>query len=258
MSHEHELPLLPGPFELAILREVDSVLAEGVRRARAGADEGTLVWAECQRAALTRRGHPWEAPRGNLHCALVLRPDYDNRTAQQVCTVAGIAAGAAIAEVVAPMTGMGYRWPGDLLVNELLSGQVQLAAPHDGGDPWPWLVVAVSVNVAWHPENPEPERFNSIHASGEADQVRPVDVLEQFARHLLRWINIWAEDGYEPVRGAWMQRARDVGHPRRLELEARTVDGVMRGIGPHGEAVIDTGGDRLEQVSVAEYFGLAP
>ena len=35
---------------------------------------------------------------------------------------------------------------------------------------WPWLVVGASVNVAHHPENPEPELYNSIHASGEADQ----------------------------------------------------------------------------------------
>ncbi len=256
MHEDRELPSLPGPYELIVVPEVDSVLAEAARRAEAGADEGTLIWAGSQRAARTRRGHPWDAPHGNLHCALVLRPDYDNATAQQVCTVAAVAAGAAIAEVVAPMTGMGFRWPGDLLINELLAGQVQLAAPPGAADPWPWLAVAVSVNVAHHPENPEPERYNSVHDSGEADHVRALHVLEHFARHFLRWINVWAEEGYGPVRQAWLQRARDQGETRTLEFGDATLGGVVRGLGEHGELLLDTGADRAQIVSVARYFGL--
>lgn len=256
MTAERELPSLPGPYEPVVLEEVDSVLAEAARRARAGAAEGTLIWARSQHAAGTRKGHPWLAPAGNLHCAVVLQPEFDNALAQQVCAVAGVAAGAAIAEVVAPMTGMGLRWPGDLLINELLAGQVQLAAPEGGTDPWPWLAVAVSINVTDHPENPEPEEFNSIHDSGGSEHVRAVDVLEHFARHFLRWINVWAEEGFEPVRAAWMQRARDVGEPRSLELEHRRVAGTVRGIGEHGELILDGGAGEPERISVAEYFAL--
>jgi BirA family biotin operon repressor/biotin-[acetyl-CoA-carboxylase] ligase len=256
MFPDRELPSLPGPYELLILPQVDSVLEETARRARAGAEEGTLIWAESQRDARTRRGLTWEAPRGNLHCGLVLRPDYDNATAQQLCAVAAVAAGTAIAELVAPMTGMGFRWPGDLMINELLSGQVQLAAPAEGGDPWPWVAIAVSVNVAHHPENPEPERFNSIHDSGEADHVTVVDVLEQFSRHFLRAINRWAEEGYDPVREAWLQRAHDRGETRSLSVGGRRVSGVVRGMGEHGELILDTGANRTARVSVAEYFDL--
>jgi BirA family biotin operon repressor/biotin-[acetyl-CoA-carboxylase] ligase len=257
MHPEHELPVLPGVYELTILEQVDDVLEEAARRAERGEDEGTLVWAGSQRAARTRRGHRWEAPPGNLHCALVLRPDYDNRTAEQLCAVAGVAAGAAVAEVVAPMTGMGLRWPGDVLVNELLAGCVRLKTPAGAGDPWPWLAVALSLNVAHHPENPEPERYNSIHASGDADDVRVVDVLEQFARHFLRWINIWADEGFAPVRAAWRQRARDIGETRELALGERRLRGRVLGIGEHGELVLDTGTGRDEHVRVADYFALS-
>ena len=54
MHDQRELPSLPGPYELCILPEVDSVLAEAVRRAQAGAEEGTLLWASSQRDARTR------------------------------------------------------------------------------------------------------------------------------------------------------------------------------------------------------------
>lgn len=256
MSEDRELPLLPGAYELIVVPRVDCVLADAARRAAAGADEGTLIWAGEQLAARTRRGHAWQAPAGNLHCAVVLRPDYDAGVGQQIATVAGVAAGTAIAELVAPMTGMGFRWPGDMLINELLAGQVQLAAAPAENGIWPWLIVGVSVNVAHHPENPEPELYNSIHASGEADHVRVVDVLELFARHFLRWINIWAEEGYAPVRAAWLQRARDLGQPRRLELGEHAFSGTTSGLGELGELVLDSGVDRLQHLSIAEYHGL--
>lgn len=251
-----EVPVLPGSYELRVLPAVDSVAHATARLAAAGAPEGTLVWAASQTAARTRRGHRWEAAEGNLHCGIVLEPDYDNRTAEQIAAVATVAAGTAVAECVAPMTGLGFRWPGDLLVNDLLAGCVQLAAAGGERDPWPWLVVALSVNVAHHPPNPEPERYNSIHASGEAEHVRALDVLEHFARHFLRWINIWADEGYAPVRDAWLQRARDIGEARRIELPQRTASGTVRGIGAHGELMLDSAAGALDAVSIAEYFAL--
>ncbi|MFT5174741.1 MAG: BirA family biotin operon repressor/biotin-[acetyl-CoA-carboxylase] ligase [Gammaproteobacteria bacterium] len=264
---EQASPILPSAYELVMIDEVDSVLAEASRRAANGADEGTLVWAQRQTHARTRC-HAWDAPAGNLHCALIIRPDFDNESAQQLCAVAAIAAGSAIAEVVAPMTGMGLRWPGDLLVNELLAGQVQLAAApcadngqessreNSDGKRWPWLIIGLSVNVAHHPENPEPEEFNSIHDSGESKDVTPLEVLELFTRHFLRWINIWAEDGFTPVHDEWMMRARDVGFPRALPFERGHYVGINRGIGGHGELLLDTGAAQPVTLSVAEYFAL--
>lgn len=251
-----EIPSLPSVYDLVMVESVDSVLIDAMGRAESGADEGTLLWAETQRDARTRRGYQWHAPRGNLHCALVLRPDFSRRDAEQLCALASVAAGAAIAEVVSPMTGMGFAWPGDLLINELLAGQIQLAAAPVKQDPWPWMVLAVSINVAHHPDNPEPERFNSIHASGEADDVRAVDVLEHFARHFLRWINLWADDGFSAVRTAWNHRARDLNSTRQLDIAGRALRGQVRGLGEHGELLLDVGSNRMERISIRDYFEL--
>jgi len=252
---EHELPVLPSAYELVMVDEVDSVLGEAARRAEAGADEGTLVWARKQTGARTRC-HPWHAPAGNLHCAIIIRPDFDNQRSQQLCAVASLAAGSAIAEVVAPMTGMGLRWPGDLLVNELLAGQVQLAAADGSAERWPWLAIGVSVNVAHHPPNPEPEEFNSIHDSGESKDVTTIEVLELFTRHFLRWVNIWADDGFKPIRNEWALRARDIGCARALHFEHGHYMGICRGLGENGELLLDNGAAQPVTVSIAEYFAL--
>ena len=159
-------PQLPPHYALVRRARVDSAVAEAIRQARDGAEEGTLVWADEQSDARTRSGHAWFSPPGNLHCALVLRPDYDKARSGELAYVAAVAAGSALAELLAPMTGLRYRWPGDLLINELDAGRILLAASDSGGERYDWLVIGIMVNVALHPPNPEPERYNSVHASG--------------------------------------------------------------------------------------------
>ena len=117
----------------------------------------------------------WIGYAGNLHCALIIEPDYPNEESWQLVYVNALAAGSAIAEMVSPMTGLRFAWPNRLLINDLLAARLDVAATDPARDPYPALVLGASVNVAAHPPQPEPEEYNSIHASNAAD-VTVVDV----------------------------------------------------------------------------------
>ncbi len=246
-------PALPTVYELVALDRVDSVVEEAIRRARGGAGEGTLVWAREQTDARTAGGKGWYAPQGNLHCALIIQPDYDNLTAQQLLYVATVSAGTAIADILSAMTGLRWRWPGEFFINELKTGMVQLALPEEDADPYPWVVLGLSVNVAEHPPNPEPEQFNSIHASG-TPEASVENLLEGFVRHFLSWINRWAEEGFEPVRRAWTLRADGIGESMRMTLGQQTLTGTFKGIGVRGDAELELEDGTLRTVQAAEIF----
>ena len=205
--------------------------------------------------ARTATGKRWHAPPGNLHCALIIEPEYDNVAAQQLIYLATISAGTAIADLVSAMTGLRWRWPGELFINDLKSGMAQLVAPAESTRPYPWVVLGVSINVAEHPPNPEPERFNSIHDSG-TPEVTVEALIEGFSRHFLAWINRWAEEGFEPVRKAWMLRADGIGEQVTLFRDGDTLTGNMTGINDRGEAELELDDGTRWDVSVAEYFGL--
>lgn len=253
---ESEFSQLPSVYQVRHLGKVNNLLDQAVRAARAGAGEGTLLVADSETSARTRRGKIWHSYPGNLHCALIVEPDYSNRLAQQLLYVAAVAAGTALAEVVAPMTGMSYGWPGKLYINNLLTGQVSIAAPAGGDDPWPWLVVCLRINVARHPPNPEPERYNCVHTSGEAEAVRAQEVLAFYARHFLRGINDWADEGFAPVQKVWMQRAQDLGTKRRIKLADSLLEGVNQGINKAGELLLCEAGGKTRRVSIKRYFAL--
>ena len=247
-------PLLPPQFELVALECPGSVMEAALARAADHAGEGTLVWARAQSGARTRRGREWFGYEGNLHCALIVEPDYPNEEAWQLVYVSALAAGSAIAEMVSPMTGLRFAWPNRLLINDLLAARIDMATTSPASNPYPDLVLGVSVNVAAHPPQPEPEEYNSIHASGAAG-VTVVDVLEAYASHFLAWATRWADEGFAPLRRAWRIRADGFDAPARIRLPGGSIPGRVDDVDEGGALVLDTGSG-VRRITVGEYFGL--
>ena len=249
-------PRLPPQFELVTLERTGSVMDAALARAADGAGEGTLVWSREQTSARTRRGSPWIGYGGNLHCGLIIEPDYPNEESWQLVYVNALAVGSAIAEMVSPMTGLRFAWPNRLLINNLIAARVDIAATDPARDPYPALVLGASVNVAVHPPQPEPEEYNSIHASG-AFGITVVDVLEAYASHFLAWSSRWADEGFIPIRRAWRMRADGLETQSEIRLPDGSVHGHVDDIDERGALVLDTGrGSR--RITIGEYFGLNP
>ena len=254
MSRAEKPPRLPPQFEVEALERTGSVMETALERAADGAGEGTLIWAREQTNARTRRGNVWIGYAGNLHCALIIEPDYPNEESWQLVYVNALAAGSAIAEMVSPMTGLRFAWPNRLLINDLLAARLDVAATDPARDPYPALVLGASVNVAAHPPQPEPEEYNSIHASNAAD-VTVVDVLEAYASHFLAWSSRWAEEGFGPLRRAWRIRADGLDTQSEIRLIGGSIRGQVDDVDERGALVLDTGGGP-RRITIGEYFGL--
>src|SRR5712692_810856 len=87
---------LPDGYLRRRCEVVGSTNDEAKPLARAGAPEGTLVWAGEQTAGRGRRGHTWASPPGNLYLSLILRPDGTAAQAAQLGFVAALGLGDAI------------------------------------------------------------------------------------------------------------------------------------------------------------------
>lgn len=246
---------LPPAYELTLHETVDSAVLEAKRLASNGADEGTLVWAKEQTAAYGRFGRPWVSPPGNLSCALVLRLDEPVAVAVQVNYVAAISLATAIAGLVSPMVELRYRWPNDILLYDAKVAGILLDAPgRSEADHHEWMVLGVSVNVENHPENLNvPATSMRIDGYSEAT---PAALLENFSRYFLSWLNRWADDGFAPIRKAWVQRANGIGQPLILELETETLTGKFAGVDEEGALVMELPDGRSRRISVAEFFAI--
>lgn len=248
-------PQLPALYELVSVDCVHSAVTEARRLALDGADEGTIVLARDQSAALGRSGQAWFSAADNLHCALILRPDYSTSTALELSYVAAISLGAALAHLVAPMVGLHYRWPNDVLVNSAKAATIVLEAPKSRAATPEWLLLGLSVNVKSCPEDTAFPATSLLEVEGEIEFDR-IDVLEGFSRHFLSWINRWAEDGLPPVLETWRARAVGVGDEAAIDIDGETLRGKLSGIDDQGSAILEREDGSTRIVTMAEFYSI--
>lgn len=240
---------LPAAFETVHLATCDSALAEAVRRARAGAPEGALVWADDQTAARGRLDAAWSSPRGGLHCAVVLRPDLSPARLGEFVPLGALALGAAIGALVVPLTELRYRWPNAVLLGDGRVGGVWLATDRD------WMVLGASANVV-ETEDFANLRHACVRTDGGSAGATPAMLLEAYAYQLASWLGRWDDEGFAPV----LQQFRSREERRRETMTVCLLDGShitgrQAGIGDDGALLIDGGHGQL-RVTINEYMGL--
>lgn len=243
---------LPPAYRLVAFDSVDSTNEEAKRLARAGAEDGTVVWARAQTRGRGRSGRIWDSPRGNLYVSLVLRPDCPPAAAAQLSFVAALGAGGALGEVLPPLVAVEFKWPNDILINRRKAGGILLEAESIGSDRLDWLVLGLGINVV---ERPPETAFpaTSLREEGAGD-VTVEMLLEAFARHFLAWVNRWLEDGFEPVRLAWRGQARGRGEAIRVRLPDREIDGIFEDIDGRGALLLRRPDGSQQLVTAGDVF----
>ncbi|NIR60369.1 MAG: biotin--[acetyl-CoA-carboxylase] ligase [Gammaproteobacteria bacterium] len=244
---------LPRAYELVELERVASVLDETAARAAAGADEGTLLAADEQSAARGRCGQAVLAPPGGLYLGLVLRPAAPCAAIAELATVAVVSLGAAMAELLSPMTELRYRWPNDVLLADAKAAAIQVRAPAGQRTP-EWVVVGGYANVVQSPPELGLDAA-SLAVEGDAPPAPPA-LLAAFGRQFLAWVNRWAEEGFEPVRRAWSLRLHDPGTWLEVGMPQGTAQGTVTEIDADGALILKTISGGHRRLELARAHGL--
>ncbi|HMA14943.1 MAG TPA: biotin--[acetyl-CoA-carboxylase] ligase [Kiloniellaceae bacterium] len=246
-------PRLPPAFRLVALEEIDSTSAEAKRLAVAGAEDGTLVWARRQTAGYGRQGRAWTSEPGNLFVSLIVRPDCGLAEAAQFSFITAVALGEAIGSVAPPLLEVTYKWPNDVLLNGRKGAGILLESKGDAGGRLEWLVIGVGVNVARFPDDTRLPA-TSLRYEGCPADVTEVDLLEALARHLLAWVNTWLEDGFRPVRAAWLRHAQGLGESIEVRLPRETLKGVFEDLDDSGTLALRLPDGSLRHVAAGEVY----
>ncbi len=229
---------LPPAYRLIAMDSVGSSNDEAKILADAGADEGTLVWAQEQTKGRGRQGRTWHSPRGNLYLSLVLRPDCPLADAAQLGFVAALAMGDAIGSIAPPMLEVTYKWPNDVLVHERKVAGLLLESKSAAGGALEWLILGIGVNIQSHPDDARFPATNLIFES-VGPEVNDALLLEAFSRHFLTWVNRWTEDGFAPIRRAWLSHAHGVGEAIEVRLAKDTLRGTFRDLDETGALILE-------------------
>lgn len=243
-------PELPSVYEPVHLESSENLAEAALKRARAGAPEGALVWTTNQTCGVGRLGQEWESPPDGLYAAVVLRPDFDWKDTGQIALVGLVSLGAAVAALVEPMTELRYRWPNDLLVGGTKIAGLWLHEDKEAG----WLTLVLACNVANRPDTV----FDGgcLREEGGNPDIHPVELLEQFSRQFLSRLNAWADEGMAPIVREFTSRCDPPGTPVALVIEKdEKVAGTLDGVDALGrlQLLLD---EKRRTISIRRYFGL--
>lgn len=245
-------PILPPAFNPVFFDKVDSTNEVAKGLAEKGAADGTLVWAREQTKGRGRRGKDWASPPGNLYLSLVLRPDCPLTAAPQLGFATALAIGHAIGSVCPPLIAVTYKWPNDVLVNDRKAAGILLESKADASGALEWLVIGVGANVASHPEGTV-FPATDLHFEGSLESEVTVEaLLGAFCRQLLTWVNSWLDDGFAPLKRAWLGHAHRLGERVTLRLADREMSGIFRDLDENGALLLELDDGSVTTVTAAE------
>lgn len=221
--------------------ELGSTNDEAARLGRSGADHGTIVAAERQTAGRGRRGSVWHHnPSDGLACSFILRPQMPPALWPRLA----LAAGLAVAQV-AERAGVAaeIKWPNDVLAGGAKFAGVLVESEGD------CVVVGIGLNV-----NGRSFPDGIVATSLEAASGKPWErewVLAAIARALLAAVDDCTHQ-FDHLLDAVRARCALTGRPVSYRCAGTLHHGVVTGLGPGGELLVEADGRTVRVVQADE------
>ncbi|UCJ19098.1 bifunctional biotin--[acetyl-CoA-carboxylase] ligase/biotin operon repressor BirA [Pseudomonas sp. MM211] len=231
-----------GSWPITLLQQVDSTNAEAMRRLAAGAAPPFLIVAEQQTAGRGRRGRNWVSPFGeNLYYSLVLRITGGMRQIEGLSLVVGLALLQTIRE--AGVSGVGLKWPNDLLVGGRKIAGILLELSGDPADVCHVVIgIGVNINMRVVARDVIDQPWTSIRQVLGA-QIDRNSFLSRLGAQLERYLELHGLHGFAALREEWEANHLWQGRAVSLAAGVQVVEGRVLGVDDTGALRLDIDGN---------------
>lgn len=237
-----------------VLDRVDSTNAQAMRLADRITGSAWIM-AHRQEAGRGRRGRAWTDTPGNFAATLLIRDAGDPQDAARLSFVAALAVHDALRALCGPQLNLSLKWPNDVLLNGGKLSGILLESTGAGGR-IAALAIGIGLNLAGAPDPAlvEPGAIRPVSLKGETGiTLTPVEVLDALAPAFDRWQRILQDQGFVPIRDAWLARAAKLGEPITARIGQTRAEGRFDGIDMTGALILTTAHGRLT-VPAADIF----
>ncbi len=232
------------------LDEAGSTNAEAREQAEAGNRGPFWIAARRQTSGRGRRGRAWTGLEGNLFTTGLYTLPGDPAQAAELSFLAALAVAEVCDLALEDRARTRVKWPNDVLVDgRKVCGILLESGQAPGGGLW--VAVGIGLNLTAHPDDAERPAISIAHAGGSLQREAALDhLIERFEAWRMRW----QQQGFGPVRDAWLARAHGLGAPCIARLSNETLSGVFADLGPDGALRLDLDGGGRRYISAGDVF----
>ena len=218
--------------------------------ALAGAADGLVIRADEQTGGRGRRGRSWHSPSGNLYVSLLICPpagaDYGHYS-----FIAALALAEALPGVVVP-DRIRLKWPNDVLVDGAkIAGILLERCATPSGEA---LIIGMGVNIAHCPDDTAYPVTSLTRLGCDHSLPIPAALLDRILPRLRQWRTQLEQEGFPPVRTAWLQRATGLEAAMTVRLPDRELNGDFMGIDESGYLLLRGQQGRLSRIAAGDVF----
>lgn len=248
----HDLGQVLHAFET-----LGSTNAHAYQLAQEGAEHGEIVVAEHQTQGKGRRGREWVSPaRKNLYFSAILRPELPPQRAPELTLVAAVALAETLSEAGVDAR---IKWPNDVQVGgkKIAGILTELSADAEQVH---FVVLGVGVNLNVRREELPPELAEIATSLCEARGEKVPRALFAAAlwTRLEEWLDLHAEEGFEPVRARWKALSCTLGQEVLVRSERRELRGVAEDIDASGALLLRTADGAVERILAGDVEQVRP
>lgn len=231
---------LPDPFRLLWREQVGSTNDELRKLAEQGMAEGLVFVADEQTVGRGRRGGVWVSPKGeNLAFSILLKPIASKVLWHRLSLLTGLAVAETLENHV-PLSEI--KWPNDVRVGGKKIAGILVEAGKD------FVIVGIGININ-STDFPEELMATSLHE--QTGRVYPrAEVLHEVVTRMSHYAN-GMNQGYADSLKSIRERCALTGHWVSYLVADQHREGMVRGIGPAGELMVETDG-KLEALVQAD------
>ncbi len=226
--------MTPDAAERLELTTVDSTNLEAFRRAPELRGPLWILAGE-QTAGKGRRARPWTSPPGNFYASLAQRLEEPAARLGLRSFIAALALYDAFVAVVGDGTGFALKWPNDVLLN---GGKLTGILLEASGQV---LVIGMGVNLIHAPPASavEPGATPPVSLLAETGvRVTPSRFLDALAASMAQWEQVFQQEGFAPIRSAWLARAARIGEKIIARTGSESREGIFETIDQDGNLVL--------------------
>jgi BirA family transcriptional regulator, biotin operon repressor / biotin---[acetyl-CoA-carboxylase] ligase len=222
--------------------------SEGV----AGAPHGLTVVADAQTSGRGRRGRDWHSPpTDGLYVSVLLRPRLQPQAAPPLAFAAAVAVAEALEETLdlAPR----LKWPNDVLLGERKVCGILLEMSAEP-ERVAFVVCGIGLNVNAQTLPADiAHRATSLRLELGTPVARPL-VLAPLLAALERWVDRYVDEGFAPLREAWLARAAHLDQEVRVQMPDATIHGVAETLDADGALVLRLASGESKRILVGDVW----